>query len=153
MPDIGEFVKVRKECKEFKAREAFEAWADEQHEATMRTFGWQPKDEVQRHIAECAGLQCSKGAALSAEDAQDLRAMMGRRGIQPMAPCTMQKLAKQYTKDPRANLDDVFHAMSGPKAAKGVSGKVLSSEGPAAKRPLGSALPPPDGKRIRRGDL
>ncbi len=151
LPDIGEFVKVRKECKVFKAREAFEAWADEQHEATMRTFGWQPKDDVQRHIAECAGLQCSKGAALSAEDAQDLRAMMVRRGIQPMAPCTMEKLAKQYTKDSGATLDAVFRAMGGSKGAKGVSGKVLSSEGPAAKRPLDSALPPPDGKRPRKG--
>ena len=40
----------------FKAREIFEAWADEQHERTMQQIGWSPEEEVAQHLGHLDAL-------------------------------------------------------------------------------------------------
>ncbi len=73
LPGVGDFVKVRVECAVFKARENFEAWADEQHQETLRKHGWAPDSEEQAHMEHLASLYRAKGATLPGDEEEDRR--------------------------------------------------------------------------------
>ena len=152
LPPLADFVKVR-QLALFRAREAFEAWADEQHNDTMQRLGCSFEHEVLQHQAHLEALFAKKGQAASREDLDDLRSMLERRGVQGMPQETREHLAALYCNDKSDSAADIYRAMSGIRMSKGVGAKFLAKPGPSSKRPRADdgAGGDVDSKRARAG--
>ena len=85
LPAFGDFLAVRA-TRLFQARQRFEAEMDKAHEATLRSWpeAMSPEDEVKKHLVYSKAAKEADGKEFLPEDEQDIRSMLGRRGVLPV---------------------------------------------------------------------
>ena len=76
----------------FAARQVFETWADERHEQTMLKRGFTPEQEVMAHLKHLQAQRAAEGKLATDEELDDIRMMLGLRGLRPRAPCVIKHL-------------------------------------------------------------
>jgi len=87
LPPLDCFTAIRRSA-EFKRRAIFESYADTAHDAYMASIGISPLQELEMHMKHLTKSTWQvRGAPPTAEEIDDIRNMMTRRGVQP-APDT-----------------------------------------------------------------